>query len=243
MSTSINGILITGGGGGGGNVTGPLVSTVHGIPTYADDTGTVLLSNTVALTGTAITGLSELDLGIAGVISESSGILSLNDSSSVNIGTTSAQSNLIVSATSVSTQVPILLPTTGGTPGNLSYYEQYNVTFTWTGIWATNPTNTVSMTRIGNVVTLTILSGIFNPNASISAAITAVTTIPARMRPLGLIAGPITIIDNGSNNLGLLLVQTSGVLLVYTGYGAPYSGSSTSGGSGFFGFTISYVIS
>lgn len=92
----------------------------------------------------------------------------------------------------------LLLPTTGGTPSNLNYYEEFTFTTTYRyGGGAILPNVSSSIVRIGNIVTFRF------PNLQIAAAnatgsITGDTALPSRFRPATTTDLVIAGTDNGS---------------------------------------------
>lgn len=73
----------------------------------------------------------------------------------------------------------ILLPTVGGTPTALNYYQQETIEVTWNGPFTTLAD--LSFTRIGNVVVIK-LEGFVNPSTA-TAIFTSVGSVPLRYRP------------------------------------------------------------
>jgi len=137
-----------------------------------------------------------------------------------------------------------VLPSVGAaTAGQLNYYETLSATYSFSNIWATSQTGTVSITRIGNQVTVNLQSNVL-ANATIAAAITSGTLIPTRLCPLFALWQPILVQDNGSENLGYVNIQTGGTINVYNGVGVSnFSGSATTGTSGIYSFSVTYLIS
>lgn len=129
------------------------------------------------------------------------------------------------------------------TPGQLNYYEVYDSTFTFTGIWATNPTCTVSFTRLGNIVTMTFLTAIVAASTT-AAGITSVTAIPTRFLPAFTITlnFSIPMYNSGAAALGSLTInQNSGIIAIYNGpVGTVFSAS---GNAGFPPLSVTYSLS
>ena len=129
------------------------------------------------------------------------------------------------------------------TPGQLKYYEVYDSTFTFTGIWATNPTCTVSFTRLGNIVTMTFLTAIVAAGAQ-AGVITSVTAIPTRFLPAFTITlnFSIPIYTGGAAVFGSLTInQNSGIIAIYNG---PVGSIFDEGGqAGFPPLSVTYSLS
>lgn len=132
------------------------------------------------------------------------------------------------------------LPTAGGTPSNLNYYESTVLSQSYTGIWAAPQTGNIFMSRLGDIVTLTFNS-VFS-NASISSVIGVTTPLPVRFRPstnkFFLVSG----LDNNADGLTSLVIASNGTISFSYNY-TNYSGLATVGTSGFFATGVSYSIS
>lgn len=74
----------------------------------------------------------------------------------------------------------LLLPTSGGTPATLDFYEVFQGTITWSGIWASSITANVTYVRLGRQVTVTFQRA-FAAGTTNSQIVS--DAIPARFRP------------------------------------------------------------
>ena len=102
--------------------------------------------------------------GINANISTPTALL-LNSSGQIQVQTTTESSSTTSGALTVSGGVGIsknlylggslYLPTSGGTPSSLNYYEEGSSTLTLSGLWASNPTATASWIRIGSCILYT----------------------------------------------------------------------------------------
>lgn len=123
----------------------------------------------------------------------------------------------------------VLLPTTGGTPATLNYYEEGTHSTTLTGIWAApiGPT-TVTVRRVGKVVTLQFTQ--LSSAANTASSITFTTLLPAKWRPTTDVNDKLYIIDNTTQKFGLINITASGAVTIYTTPAlANFAGSGTSG--------------
>lgn len=77
----------------------------------------------------------------------------------------------------------IRLPTIGGTPALLDFYERWSGTFTWGTIFAVNQVADVYITRVGTMVTIT-MQGVLASAQTVTSGLNSTTssgnTIPAR---------------------------------------------------------------
>ena len=102
---------------------------------------------------------------------------------------------------------------------------------------ATN--TTISFTRVGNLVTLTVPA--VSNTGNTTATHIALSALPTYLYPVTTIKMPIGIKDNGTegNYPGMVYIDNAGTFRVYR-YLDGTSFSSNSGATGFNGFTISY---
>jgi len=139
----------------------------------------------------------------------------------------------------------VILPSVGAaTAAQLNYYETISATYSFTGIWAGSQTGTVSITRIGNRVTLNMQSNIL-ANATTSSFILCSPAIPTRLSPAFALQETLLVQDNGTQTTGFVQIQPGGTLSIYKASGSNFyfSGSSSSGTSGVYGFSVTYLIS
>lgn len=146
----------------------------------------------------------------------------------------------------------IVLPTSGGTPTSLSYYENYAGTYVFSGPWgATTYSSTIKISRIGNLVNLRIDS--IKQVASVAESVIIMTgSLPTRFIPASSINStltqfPITVYDNNFLISGILQLSSTGLIQIgfmkYTG-SSPYfyTGSTGTGICGFDNIFISYIV-
>jgi len=129
-----------------------------------------------------------------------------------------------------------------GAAGDLNYYEQYNIVAALGGIWATNQSCTIDITRIGNQVTFMLQTDIL-ATATTASTIQLVLSggIPARFRPVTDIHAACVIENNAAiTSSGVLLISAAGILQVSNTGGTNFTGS---GLSGVFGFAVNYLTS
>jgi len=144
------------------------------------------------------------------------------------------------------------LPTVGGTPANLNYYEEYTAPFGFTGPWGgpTVYTRNINIVKIGRMVILKIDSIVQPQNTP--ALISMIGSIPTRFIPTissdSTISDiPVTLIDNGGLVSGNLEISNLGGIqmyfMKYTGV-APftYVNSTGLGNCGFNELFVSYLI-
>ena len=109
------------------------------------------------------------------------------------------------------------VPTTGGTAASLVYYEEYDHTTTYSGIWAA-PVSGIHtwLTRTNEMVNLSICSNAA-AYATTATFVTMDTVIPARFRPQNDVTMMIVVRDNGgSYNLGSIYIdKASGLVKIY----------------------------
>jgi hypothetical protein len=175
-----------------------------------------------------------LNLTVAGTLTaESTTIFSLSvdtlDATILNAGGAVIQS--------------LQLATTGGTATPLTYYEEYTVNATLTGIWAADQPCTVKITRVGNQCTFMLAGNVF-ATATISSTIELVLAggIPTRFCPVVDYLSPCLIQDDSAfvTTNGILLIQNAGSMTISNTGGTPFTGA---GNSGVFTFGVSYLVS
>jgi hypothetical protein len=135
----------------------------------------------------------------------------------------------------------ILFPTTGGTPTSLTYYEEYTLSTTFSGPFATTAAKSVQFTRCGRMVTVTFPSVLSNGN-SVSALMLMTTNPPARFCPAaGLVFQSVSTVDNGISTTGYIQasVSLSGWVI---GQGVGNAFSANTGVTGLVASSISYSV-
>lgn len=123
----------------------------------------------------------------------------------------------------------------------LGYDEQYTITTTWTGIWASNQSGNITCSAVGGSVNLCIPQVLATGNTNASF-ITAVTNFPSYLAPPFEIIQYIPIVNNGVNAQGAIVIESSGSITIYAG--APNFSNFTANGvsAGFKGINVSYAI-
>ena len=96
----------------------------------------------------------------------------------------------------------LILPTPGGIPTYLDYYEEYQYTTTFTGFGVTTGSISIRIIRIGKNVTLSVDGGSFNPASLAVRFMAANTPPPTRFQPGG-----------GRSNLVSMIMQQNAIYL------------------------------
>ncbi len=140
--------------------------------------------------------------------------------------------------------------TSGGTPTLLNYYEQGTISLTLSGIWAVDQTGTCYFTRIGNVVTVFFPHISANANSAFYIK-TQNNTLPTRLIPTQggtplLCFYPFFVFDNGVSTDGTIEYNTVDNNFIFGssagGVQGTFSGLATSGQSGFYPNSITYLL-
>lgn len=97
----------------------------------------------------------------------------------------------------------------------------------FTGPWAVDISSEYSVGRVGQLCCLKVpfVTGV----ATISAPITNTSLLPADYRPLLTITGPIVILDNAVQSVGVFTLDNTGLLTITLATGASFSGLGLSG--------------
>jgi len=133
----------------------------------------------------------------------------------------------------------MLLPTSGGTPSQFNYYEEYSFSATYSGIWAASQLGTVNVVRVGKTVTISLPN--ISATANAASVISDNSLLPARFRPTNgsfnyqIIPG----VDNGTNKSLYVTINASTGQMQISVLGGNFAGSGT---SGFFSNSISYTV-
>ena len=119
---------------------------------------------------------------------------------------------------------------------DLMKYNVFSLTDTASGPFAAPEPQTIDITQVGRLVTLTM--GFCLANATVSAILTFDTLIPAEFRPVGQDASnSVTVRDDNISLHGRIVVFQSGAVTVSmydptTGQAVPFSGTAISGTTG-----------
>jgi len=123
----------------------------------------------------------------------------------------------------------LVLPTTGGVPTPLTYYEEYtNPSFVWnsgSNYTPTSVTLTINIVRVGRMVTMHIPAFSVTGNGGTQAVFISNTAIPSRFVPASGVNDTIQYlgVNNGTTTTGqgsfvVNRSSTSGILALGTGY-------------------------
>lgn len=174
-----------------------------------------------------------LSSGSSGSVENVPDTLVLRDSDGeINVGTLNSDSVNILEDGS------LFLPTSGGSPSNLNYYEQHLFMMNFS-LGGTSISNTdVSLIRCGRMVTMTVnganRTATYSGNGYIIGGIES--SIPERFRPIinEIIVG-IMVINNGNDLPGFVTVSSDGSLLLKVNASANYYANSSYDTDNFYG--------
>jgi hypothetical protein len=129
----------------------------------------------------------------------------------------------------------ITFGTSGGTPAVLNYYEEYtSSSVTFSGIWAAAQTATVLISQIGKIITLR-LTGVLATQNNTAAKIAATNLVPTRFCTGDSMYFPISITNNGTGQIGVFQIGSTGNILIETAALGNFSSGSMTGGWNEFG--------
>lgn len=136
----------------------------------------------------------------------------------------------------------ITLQTSGGTPADLNYYEEYSFSTTMSGIWSSPQNITIYIRRIGKIIFLAFPTITSISNASSFITITA--PLPERFRPTTTIgvSGSVDIIDNSVFLLGNCNITDGGIITIYKQTSAGRDNFTSGGHAGVSSSAISFII-
>ena len=125
----------------------------------------------------------------------------------------------------------LYLPTSGGTPSALNYYEENTgITLTLSGLWSGNLSATTHLIKVGNIITANIRSTTSTTNTT--GTYFNGTGLPSIYYPPATIYNPITLINNISAVIGTISISTSGAMTFTLASGTFPSGTTSGiGGS------------
>jgi hypothetical protein len=140
------------------------------------------------------------------------------------------------------------LPTSGGTPTTLNYYEEGTFVANFNasaGVSGSNTSKTITYTRIGRMVTL-YMAGITNMTSGTTAVLfaTAASTVPTRLIPASNLKWPTQAVFNNtfSTTCGEFAVQTDGSLRIFRDIGESTSWTATTTNCGMADTAVTYSI-
>lgn len=142
------------------------------------------------------------------------------------------------------TSAGLYLPTSGGTPSNLNYYEEYTFTSNYSGPFNSTSFD-IQIIRCGKMVTL-LIPAIGHAGNLTDGIVTNATTIPTRFRPVSSQVYNLCIVAQNGTILttpGMLVISTSGDVLIYKDVNSS-TFTASSGYQGMnYGTSISYTVS
>lgn len=131
------------------------------------------------------------------------------------------------------------LPTTGGLPSSLNYYENYTQNVAFSGTWATAENVVMTISRIGLIVNLQLQAFQF-PSIGGTQITTSAGAVPARFAPTSATSFSIPYVNNSSSPpllSAIFTINTNGSLFVM-----PSTAFTNVGNAGLPTVCISYVI-
>lgn len=123
----------------------------------------------------------------------------------------------------------------------LNRYEEATHNSSFSGIWAVAQNVTLTFTRVGRKVTMNIQTVLAASNTA--SFISLDNAFPSQFRPGTTFYQPVIILDDATQQLGLCLVGSTGILQIYVDPAQNnFSGTSASGNSGIFECYISWSV-
>lgn len=188
--------------------------------------GTTFQPNTITVTGnTGYRGATRSNLGLF-ILEKNSGFACVNNR---YVGNTVSESGSKYKNPSIVTTASIFNSPNGSVlVGNVGLGSETEIYATFTATLTgctTSPTGTVRYSRQGNVITLSI------PTVTATSNTTAATLtgVPTAIRPALAQFGFAVITDNGTNEDGSVIIETSGAITLRRADGAAFTGSGTKG--------------
>jgi hypothetical protein len=199
--------------------------------------GTTFQPNTITVVGnTAYRGATRSNLGLF-ILEKNSGFACVNNR---YVGNTVSQSGSKYKNPAIVTTAGLFNSPSGSVlVGNVGLGTDTEIYATFTATLTgctTSPTGTVRYSRQGNLVSL------FIPTITATSNTTAATLtgVPAALRPANAVFSFAIITDNGTNEDGSVIVETSGVITLRRGDAAAFTSSGTKGV--FTGATVVYQL-
>ncbi len=159
-----------------------------------------------------------------------------------NFMTLSSTALTLPTANLVLTAGNITLPTSGGTAANLNYYEEYTANLSFTGTCFTGAQSVAcKIYRIGGKITFMLTSLTVAASGTSASYTTAASSVPTRLVPGYSIRLPISVMNNSLSQLGVLVIQTDGTVIIY--FNADTTTVNTnSGNCGHYPAAVSYCL-
>jgi len=139
----------------------------------------------------------------------------------------------------------VILPniTPSPTASSLSFYNELSIAIAFTGPWAGPVIGTFHMTRIGNVISMQLITGIFAAFSGTGAPITSTTALPVGYRPVQNV-NQIVMVGNGTGPSGdipgTLEILTTGIMSFDYGLSGTDTQPFTSGTPTVYVFSCAY---
>lgn len=155
--------------------------------------------------------------------------------------------NLILNpagASVIECQNGLTLPTSGGTPSTLDFYEVYNYTSTFSGPWAA-PSAAIDITvvRVGSAVSI-FVKGSHTAVSTVGGFATSDTALPIRFRPSLEVNSACTVGDGSVapvQKIGTIKVSIGGVISFGLTEAIGYTGGGGANVAEFWPTSISYT--
>jgi hypothetical protein len=195
---------------------------------------------------TNITTIGAANLNITGTTTTQNLVVTGNTttgpitSSSVNNSGLATTQTLTVGTSAV-------IPSLSFGISSLNYYEIFTINGSFSGVWAAPIPTVITIVKLGRMVSLNVAGNSYSILATTAAPAAFSTPIPVRFRPLAVgnqVFEYITVVDDGVNTAGTWFIDVNtGVLIVGKGLSAAgnFSGTSTTGGTGWDSFNVSWV--
>jgi len=124
----------------------------------------------------------------------------------------------------VTASAGIKLPTSGGTPGTLDFYEEYTLSSNILYVDNAAQAFGIKVIRVGKTVTLT--NTVYASGTKVNTTNPTVQqSLPARFRPATEIYAPWVVRNNGTFVTGAIWIKTDGSILFYNAGLAAWTGS------------------
>jgi len=137
----------------------------------------------------------------------------------------------------LTTEGNVYLPTSGGTPSSLNYYEEAPFSYAVGGaLVSLNLTGTFARINGLVVMNFTALSG---SSAGAYTLFMAAASVPVRFRPSVDVYAGCYIMSNSAVTIGTVKIQSDGAIVFYSGASSNFSAS---GNAGVYKCSITYAM-